>query len=87
MTLFDVNQFSEIKQEGWTFNTLRPPLKLKEILQDFKFQWKTYRKHNLTLYKCINFFLLRVLQRLAYNFGWIISKNKFKTNNSSLREV
>jgi len=78
MTLFDCEHFSEIKDAGWSFNTLRPPLKLKEILLDFKFQWLSYCNNKLSYHQRILFLILRVFQRFSYNIGWIISSRKFK---------
>ncbi len=81
MTLFDFNQFLKIKEPGWALNTLKPPLKIKDVLQDFKFQWRSYCNNNLPFFKSVIFLVLRVFQRFAYNFGWLISSNNFKKNN------
>lgn len=82
MTLFDFNQFSEIKESGWAFDTLKPPLNVKHVLLDFKIQWQSYCSNNLSLHRRISFLILRVFQRFAYNFGWIISNKTFKKNRN-----
>ncbi len=38
MTLFDSNKFSEIRGSGWNYKTLRPPLKIKEVVNDLRNQ-------------------------------------------------
>ena len=78
MTLFEIMGFSEIKDPGWSYNTLRPPLKIKEILIDIKYQMRSYRQSKLTLFKRTRFLILRIFQRVAYNFGWILVTNKCK---------
>lgn len=78
MTLFEIMEFSEIKDPGWSYNTLRPPLKIKEILLDMKYQWFSYRQSKITLIKRIRFLILRIFQRIAYNLGWILVTNKCK---------
>ncbi|MFW9881107.1 MAG: hypothetical protein ACFFG0_49220 [Candidatus Thorarchaeota archaeon] len=82
MTLFDFNSYSEIKESGWSYNTLRPPLKFKDIIIDFKIQWQSYSNNKLRFIKKIKFLVLRIFQRFAYNLGWILSMNN---NNKALR--
>lgn len=77
MTLLDLSMFSEIKNSGWNVNTLRPPLKLKEILLDFKIQWKSYCYSKLPFIRRVKFLCLRVFQRIAYNLGWIRSTRNY----------
>ncbi len=77
MTLFDLSRFSDIKNPGWNVNTLRPPLKINEILLDFKIQWNSYCYNNFHLFKRVKFFILRIFQRLAYNLGWILSTRNY----------
>ena len=77
MTLFDLSRFSEIKNPEWNANTLKPPLKIKEILLDFKIQWSSYCHSNIRFLKRIKFLILRVFQRFAYNIGWIYSTRKY----------
>ena len=78
MTLFEILGFSEIKEPGWNYNTLRPPLKLKEVIIDISNQWKSYCQSKLGLFRRIKFLVLRIFQRIAYNLGWIIVTNKCK---------
>ena len=82
MTLFDFVGFSEIKELGWNYNTLRPPLKIKEIIIDIKNQWQSYCQSKLNFYKRIKFLILRIFQRIAYNLGWILTTNKYKKSLS-----
>lgn len=72
MTLFDVKQFSEITAPEWSFNTLRPPLRFGEVLWDLRYQWRGYCGRCLPLARRVGFLLLRVIQRVAYNWGWIL---------------
>ena len=76
MTLFDLSRFSEIKNPDWNANTLKPPLKIKEILLDFKIQWSSYYHSNIPFLKRFKFLILRIFQRIAYNAGWIYSTRK-----------
>lgn len=76
MTHFEIKEFSEIKEPGWSYNTLKPPLEFNEILMDFKYQWRMYSQSNLRFQKKLRFILLRFMQRFAYNFGWILATNK-----------
>ena len=78
MTLFDFVGFSDIKELGWNYNTLRPPLKIREVIIDIKNQWQSYYQSELIFYKKIKFLILRIFQRIAYNFGWILAANKYK---------
>ena len=78
MTLFDSNKFSEIRGPGWNYNTLRPPLKFKEVMDDLKIQWYSYYSNNLKSYKRMKFIVLRIFQRVAYNLGWILETNRYK---------
>ncbi|KKL86456.1 hypothetical protein LCGC14_1944550 [marine sediment metagenome] len=78
MTLFDLVGFSEIKEPGWNYNTLRPPLKIREVNIDIKNQWQSYCQSELTFVKKIKFLILRIFQRVAYNFGWVLAINKYK---------
>jgi len=78
MTLFDFKGFSEIKEPGWNYNTLRPPLEIMEVITDFKNQWHSYCKNKLTYYKKMKFIVLRIFQRIAYNIGWLLATNKYK---------
>ncbi len=71
MTLFDVKQFSEITSPDWNFTTLRPPLRLGEVLWDFRYQWRAYCQRCVPFPRRVGFLVLRVVQRLAYNWGWI----------------
>ncbi len=81
MTLFEIMGFSEIKDPGWSYNTLRPPLKIKEIFIDIKYQWRSYCQSKLTLFKKSKFLVLRIFQRIAYNIGWILVTNKCKKDS------
>ncbi len=80
MTLFDLSRFSEIRNPGWNISTLRPPLKMNEVLLDFKIQWKSYCYSKFPFLKRIEFFILRIFQRFAYNIGWILSTRKYNKN-------
>ena len=84
MTLFDSKKFSEIKEPGWNYNTLRPQLKIKEVVSDLKNQWYSYYSNELKSYKRMKFIVLRIFQRIAYNLGWILETNKYK---KSLRRM
>lgn len=84
MTLFDSKKFSEISKPGWNYNTLRPPLKIKEVVNDLKNQWYSYSSNKLKSYKRMKFIVLRIFQRIAYNLGWILEANKYK---KSLRRM
>ncbi|MHA1294163.1 MAG: hypothetical protein ACTSQJ_16040 [Promethearchaeota archaeon] len=84
MTLFEIIGFSDIKEPGWSYNTLRPPLKIKEILIDIKHQWCSYRWNKLSFFKRIGFLILRIFQRVAYNLGWILVINKCKKESRRL---
>jgi hypothetical protein len=81
MTLFDVKNFSEIKEPGWHYNTLKPPLKFNEILLDFKYQWSAYSHDNLNNFKKVKFLILRIMQRFAYNLGWILATKQYKASS------
>lgn len=78
MTLFDFIGFSEIKEPGWNYNTLKPPLKIKEVIIDIYNQWRSYCQSKLILYKRIKFLILRIFQRIGYNLGWILVTKKYK---------
>ncbi len=78
MTLFDFVGSSEIKEPGWNYNTLRPPLKIREVNIDIKNQWQSYSQSKLAIVKKIKFIILRIFQRIAYNFGWLLATNKYK---------
>lgn len=78
MTLFEMQEFSEIKEPGWNYNTLRPPLKFNEILIDFKYQWQSYCQSKLKFHKKFRFLILRFFQRIAYNLGWVFATKQFK---------
>lgn len=78
MTLFEIMGFSEIKEPGWNYNTLRPPLKIREIFIDIKYQWHSYCLSKMRLIKRIKFLILRLFQRIAYNLGWILVTKKCK---------
>lgn len=78
MTYFEIKEFSEIKEPGWNYNTLKPPLDLQEILMDFKYQWWTYSQTKLRFQKKLKFILLRFMQRVAYNFGWMLATIKYE---------
>ncbi len=78
MTLFDFVGFSDIKEPGWNYNTLRPPLKIREVIIDINNQWQSYCQSKMIFYKKIKFLILRIFQRIAYNFGWILTTNKYK---------
>jgi len=78
MTLFDFKGFSEIKEPGWNYNTLKPPLKIKEVIVDIKNQWQSYCMNKLRFYKRMKFLVLRIFQRIAYNLGWILATNKYR---------
>lgn len=84
MTLFDSNKFSEIRGPGWNYNTLRPPLKIREVMNDLSNQWNSYYSNNLKSHKAMKFIVLRIFQRIAYNLGWILETNKYK---KSLRRI
>ena len=84
MTLFDSKNFSEIRESGWSYNTLRPPLKIKEVVNDLKNQWYSYYSNELKSNKRMKFIVLRIFQRIAYNLGWILETNKYK---KSLRRM
>ncbi len=60
MTLFDSVGFSEIKEPRWNYNTLRPPLKIKEVIIDIKNQWHSHCQSELTFSKRIKFLFLRI---------------------------
>ena len=78
MTYFEIKKLSEIKEPGWNYNTLRPPLELHEILMDFKYQWRTYSQSNLRFQKKMRFIILRFMQRFAYNFGWRLATIEYE---------
>ena len=78
MTLFDSKKFTEIREPGWNYKTLRPPLKIKEVVDDLRNQWYSYNSSKLKSYKRIKFIVLRIFQRIAYNLGWILETNKHK---------
>ena len=84
MTLFEIMNFSEIKDPGWNYNTLRPPLKIREIIMDIKHQWHSYCQSKLPLFKRTKFLILRIFQRIGYNFGWILVMNKCKKESKRL---
>jgi len=77
MTHFEIKEVSEIKEPGWNYNTLKPPLDLREILMDFKYQWWTYSQTNLSFQKKLKFIILRFMQRFAYNSGWMLATKKY----------
>ncbi len=82
MTLFDFKGFSEIKESGWNYNTLRPPLKIKDVIIDFKIKWQSYYQSKLSYFKRRKFMILYIFQRIAYNFGWILAINSYKKSFS-----
>jgi len=82
MTLFDFNRNSEIRNSGWKKNTLQPPFKFKDILNDFKIQWICYLKSYSSFSKSLIFFVLRVFQRFSYNLGWVKSKRDYWRNQN-----
>lgn len=84
MTLFEIQVFSEIKDPGWNYNTLRPPLKFNEILSDFRYQWQSYCQSKLNFHKKFTFLVLRIFQRVAYNIGWVLAINQYKKSERRL---
>ncbi|MHA1147586.1 MAG: hypothetical protein ACTSR8_05025 [Promethearchaeota archaeon] len=86
MTLFDIMSFSEIKEPGWSYNTLKPPLKIKEIIIDINIHWRSYCQSKMTLVKRTKFLLLRIFQRIAYNLGWMLVTNKYKRESQRVNK-
>lgn len=84
MTLFDSSGFSEIKEPGWNYNTLKPPLKFKDVIMDIYYQWRSYYQSRFTFYKRLKFLIMRIFQRIAYNLGWILATRKYI--KTSMRE-
>jgi len=78
MTLFDYSGFSEIKDPGWSYSTLRPPLGFREVLLDIKMHWTRYSKDRLSFSKRVKFMVLRVFQRIGYNIGWVLATTKYR---------
>ena len=78
MTFFDLYKPSEINVPGWNESTLKPPITLIEILRDIKHQWLTYNRNRLSYLKCSKFLVLRIFQRISYNFGWYIAQNSMR---------
>ncbi|MHA1755970.1 MAG: hypothetical protein ACTSVV_04310 [Promethearchaeota archaeon] len=72
--------YSEIKNEEWNFNTLKPPLKINHILKDIINAWNTYREEIPSLKRRFAFIFLRILQRISYNLGWVIYSEKYLKN-------
>ena len=76
MTLLDMVHISKIQESLWNENTLKPPLKVKEIVRDFQYHWKSYHQNKIGAYRRLVFLILMIYQRISYNIGWIISKFK-----------
>lgn len=76
MTGLDINLKSKMKESLWNEKTLRPPLKIKNIIRDFQYHWKSYHKSKIGAYRQLLFLILMIYQRISYNLGWIISKFK-----------
>ena len=86
MTLFEMQESPEINEPGWSYNTLRPPLKVSEILIDFKNQWQSYCLNKLRFHKKFRFLILRVFQRIAYNLGWILATHQYEKSRRRFSE-
>jgi len=76
MTLLDVNRFASSNGNLWDENTLKPPLKLKDLIKDLYFHWNKYKVSKINFYRRLAFLLLMIHQRIAYNLGWLLAIHK-----------
>ena len=77
MTVLDMIHISKIQESLWNKNTLKPPLKVKELIRDFQYHRENYHKSKIGAYRQLVFLILMIYQRISYNLGWIMSKFKF----------
>ncbi len=73
MTFFNFNNPSETNYNNLNYESLRPPLRLREITKNLKYHWCLYSSNEFSLKKRITFIILHILQRVSYNLGWLIS--------------
>lgn len=71
---------SSLKGSNWDKKTLRPPIRIQDIIKDVLWHLKTYIKYELPLHIIIAFTVLRGIQIMAYSEGWKIGE-KLGSNN------
>lgn len=88
MTLLDVKTARIMLEkldavQPLTYVTISPPqITLRYLLMQGRFYISMYRNEHLPILTIIQFMLLRLFQRVAYNLGWHKSKH---SNSSRLR--
>ncbi len=78
MTLLDTRQLIHPNGVLWDGNTLKPPLKLRDLFEDLRFHWLSYKRGNLNFFRRFKFLLLMIQQRVAYNLGWLLATHKYQ---------
>ena len=73
MTLLDNNRFVKSNENLWDENTLKPPLKPKELVKDLLYHWRSYKNNKISHFRRYIFFILMIYQRISYNLGWLLS--------------
>lgn len=68
MSLFD--RFTARPQHRWK-GLEPPPLSVFTLIDDLRWHAALYRQDDLSSREAITFLALRVVQRVAYNVGWI----------------
>jgi len=75
MSLADLSPFRRGGRRTW--RGLRPPSATpSELLRDLRWHAALYREDNLPLKDRSAFLALRVVQRLAYNAGWLVGRSR-----------
>jgi len=87
MTHCDLYSYYEIESSKWNYEYLRPPLTFLEILSDIRFHWFIYRNNFDSILKRTCFLILRILQRISYNIGWILSSQKLQKKLGGKKDV
>lgn len=71
MSLFD--RFATHTDRGWR-GLEPPPLSISTALNDLRWHAALYRHDGLSARETLGFLALRVVQRVAYNAGWLFGR-------------
>ena len=71
MTHIHIAESSEVNSPEWSYQTLRPPaITIQNMARDLAWHLRLYKVDRLPSSVILQFLLLRVVQRVAYNMGW-----------------
>lgn len=76
MTLFDPKGGNSLilnEKNGMelSYDFLKPPkITLNYVLNQFRFYYSIYRAEKLSISEITQFMIIRLIQRISYNFGW-----------------